>query len=263
MKPWGKILGVVFGLLFGGPLGALLGLVIGHGFDVGMRRVSRVAPRLRVQSAFFTTVFSVLGHLSKVDGRVNENEIRLAEAVMDRMGLPPLLREQAKALFRRGKEADFPLDETLRTFALECRHSPELIVIFLEVLLQSAYADGALHVEEERVLRRVCEHLGFPRHEFERLESMVRASFGAGASSHRAGAAQDAGLSAEQAYRILGCAPDASDAEVKKRYRLLMNQHHPDKLIAKGVPEEMVKLAAERTVEIRKAYEKLRAARGF
>lgn len=262
--PWGKILGAVFGLLFGGPLGALLGLAIGHAFDVGMRKVSQVAPRIRVQSAFFTTVFSVLGHLSKVDGRVNENEIRLAEAVMDRMGLPAPLRERAKTLFRRGKEADFPLDETLRTFAIECRRSPELIVIFLEVLLQSAYADGALHAEEDRVLRQVCERLGFPRHEFERLESMVRASFGAGASSsHRHGAARDAGLSVEQAYRVLGCAPDASDAEVKKRYRLLMNQHHPDKLVAKGVPEEMVKLAAERTVEIRKAYEKLRAARGF
>ncbi|MDR2876596.1 MAG: co-chaperone DjlA [Chromatiales bacterium] len=259
----GKVLGVIFGWLLGGPLGALLGLVVGHAFDAGMHKVSRAAPRVRVQSAFFTTVFSVLGHLAKVDGRVNENEIRLAEAVMDRMGLPPALRDEAKALFRRGKEPDFPLDETLRAFALECRHSPELIVIFLEVLLRSAYADGVMHTEEARVLRQVCERLGFPRQEFERLESMVRASFGADASSRRSGAAQNSDLSIEQAYRILGCTAQDSDAEVKKRYRVLINQHHPDKLIAKGVPEEMVKIASERTVEIRKAYEKLRKARGF
>ena len=260
MSFWGKILGGVFGFLLAGPIGAVVGVVIGHAFDAGLRGVTGAVPRARVQGAFFTAVFSVLGHLSKADGRVNENEIRMAEAVMDRMGLSGPLRSQAKDLFRLGKEPGFSLDETLDAFARASRHNRELTRIFLEVLLQSAYADGALHVEEQRILRRVCDRLHFPRREFERLEEMMRASLG-GASSQRRGGAQEMDLA--QAYRILGCAPDATDAEVKKQYRRLMNQHHPDKLVAKGLPEEMMKLAAERTVEIRKAYERLREARNF
>lgn len=260
MSVWGKVLGGVFGYLLAGPIGALIGVAIGHAFDRGLRGIAGVVPRARVQGAFFTAVFSVLGHLSKADGRVNENEIRLAEAVMERMGLPGPLREQAKALFRRGKEPDFSLDEALGAFARESRHSRELIRIFLEILLQAAYADGAMHPEEERILRQVCDRLGFPRREFELLETMMRASVGAGSSRRRAEAHE---MDLAQAYRILGCAPDATDAEVKKQYRRLLNQHHPDKLIAKGLPEELMKIAAERTVEIRKAYEKLRAARGF
>lgn len=109
MKVWGKILGGLFGFLLGGPLGALIGVAIGHAFDKGLRNVTGAIPRARAQGAFFTAVFSVLGHLSKADGRVNEDEIRMAEAVMDRMGLPAPLREHAKMLFRRGKEPGFSL----------------------------------------------------------------------------------------------------------------------------------------------------------
>lgn len=260
MKVWGKILGGLFGFLLGGPLGALIGVAIGHAFDKGLRNVTGAIPRARAQGAFFTAVFSVLGHLSKADGRVNEDEIRMAEAVMDRMGLPAPLREHAKMLFRRGKEPGFSLDAALADFARESRHSRELTRIFLEILLQSAYVDGDMNAAEARVLERVRERLDFPRHEFERLDAMMRAAVGGTSSRTQSGARE---MDLARAYQILGCNPDASDAEIKKRYRLLLSQHHPDKLVAKGLPEEMMKLAAERTVEIRQAYERLRDARGF
>ena len=65
------------------------------------------------------------------------------------------------------------------------------------------------------------------------------------------------------AYQVLGVAETASDAEVKKAYRRLMNQHHPDKLVAKGLPEEMMKLATEKTQEIKNAYEQIKIVRNF
>lgn len=260
MNAWGKILGGVFGYMLGGVIGALIGVAIGHAFDVGLRNVSRVVPRARAQGAFFTAVFSVLGHLSKADGRVNENEIRLAETLMDRMGLPGPLRARARDLFRAGKAPGFSLDQALDGLVRESRHNHDLMRIFLEVLLQSAYADGDLHREEERILRHVCERLGFSRREFEHLEAMLR---GPGAHSTHRGPVPRAEMDVAHAYRVLDCRPDATDAEIKKSYRRLLNQHHPDKLVARGLPKELTKVAEERTVEIRKAYERLREARGF
>ena len=70
-------------------------------------------------------------------------------------------------------------------------------------------------------------------------------------------------VSLQDAYLLLGISASVSNAEVKRAYRKLMSQHHPDKLIAKGLPEEMLKLATEKTQNIKAAYESICAARGM
>ena len=119
-----------------------------------------------------------------------------------------------------------------------------------------------MHPAERQVLLHVCDRLGVSRGEFEHLDSMVQAArryYGAGPGA----AAPSREDQLAQAYKVLDITPDASDAEVKRAYRRLINQHHPDKLVAKGLPEEMMKLAEQRTREIRQAYERIREARGF
>jgi len=115
-----------------------------------------------------------------------------------------------------------------------------------------------VHAEEARVLRYICDHLGISRQEYAQLEMLVQAA--RGFATGGAGAPSRDRLA--EAYQVLGVAREASDAEVKSAYRRLMNQHHPDKLVAKGLPEEMVALATEKTQEIKAAYETVRAARG-
>ena len=98
MTWWGKLFGGAFGFMLGGPLGALIGAALGHSFDKGLSSLptdeAGFAPgdRERVQTAFFTATFSVMGHVAKVDGRVSENEIALAQSVMAEMSLGPDLR---------------------------------------------------------------------------------------------------------------------------------------------------------------------------
>lgn len=266
MSWWGKLFGGTFGYMLGGPLGALIGAALGHNLDARLKEGASVAGgarlggRERTQTAFFTATFTVLGHISKADGRVSENEIRLAQAVMDQMQLNHRLRDLAKNLFRQGKAPDFVLDDVLDQFKRECRHRHALMRIFIEVLLQSAYADGVLHPAEQKLLLYICERLGFSRAEFERLAAMVRA----GREYHSAGpGAQRGAGDLTRAYQVLNVSEQATNDEIKKAYRRLMNQHHPDKLVAKGLPEEMMKLAAEKTHEIRAAYDEIRAARGF
>lgn len=267
MSWWGTLLGGTFGYLLGGPLGALLGAALGRRFDKGLQGLgdAGVAPgeQERVQTAFFTATFAVMGHLAKVDGQVSQQEIRLAEAVMARMNLDAELRRTAIRLFNEGKAADFDLDAVLDQFRRECHRRRHLLQMFVEIQLHACYADGAVHTEEARVLRHICERLGFSREEFAQLEALVRAAqgfAGAGAQGQRPGAAPSRDRLAN-AYKMLGVTRDAGDAEIKTAYRRLMNQHHPDKLVAKGLPEEMIALATERTQEIKAAYETVKAAR--
>lgn len=274
MNWWGKLLGGAFGFALGGPLGALLGAVLGHQFDKGLKAL-KVQMGLgdveRVQAAFFTATFAVMGRLAKADGRVSAHEIGFAETVMGHMALGPDQRKAAIELFRRGKDEDFDLEAVLDQLRSVSHYRHNLLRMFLEIQLQAAYADGALDGAEREFLLHVFERLGFSAAEFAHLDAMVRAARhfagaggggGAGAGAGWREAAPRRDLLAE-AYRVLDVAPEAADAEVKKAYRRLMNQHHPDKLVARGLPEEMMKLATENAQEIKAAYETVKQARGM
>jgi DnaJ like chaperone protein len=263
---WGKALGGAFGFMLGGPLGALMGIAFGHNFDKGLGSVMSdeslgQGHQERVQAAFFTATFSVMGHIAKADGKVTRDEIRLAQEVMQRMGLDGEMRESAKRLFNEGKSPHFPIDEVLEQFRKEIGRRSTLLQAFLEIQLQAAYADGRMDPAEERVLLHICQRLGVPESQFRRLEQMFQAGFGRATGGQRS--ATGDGLSLDDAYAILGVGPDSSNSEVKKAYRRLMSQHHPDKLVAKGLPEEMIRDATEKTRQIRAAYEKIKQSRGM
>jgi DnaJ like chaperone protein len=263
---WGKLLGGTFGYLLAGPLGALIGAALGHNFDKGLgaslRGQFEPGAQERVQTAFFTALFSVMGHLAKADGRVSEDEIALARNVMQRMNLNEMMRQTAMRLFSEGKQPDFVLDDVLNQFRVECHRRRNVMQMFVEILMHAAYADGNLHPAEHQVLEKVRLALGFSRQEYQHIEALVRNArhFGGGGFDREPPATGKASLS--EAYEILGVSKTASDAEVKKAYRRLMNQHHPDKLVSRGLPEEMIKLATEKTQEIKQAYELVKQSRG-
>ena len=274
MAWWGKVVGGALGFVLGGPIGALLGGVVGHKLDKGLAALQTEAAqagpgdRERVQTAFFTATFSVLGHMAKADGHVSPQEIALAEAVIRRMELTPETRAAAIALFNQGKADDFDLDGVLEQFRRECHRRATLLQMFIEIQIQAAYADGLAAPAEQRILQRIRDKLGIPEFIFSRLEHLARMRWEyaqGGARPGGAGAgwreAEPQGPTLEQAYELLGVSPQADEAEVKRAYRRLMSQHHPDKLVSKGLPEEMMKLAAQKTHEIRQAYELITAAR--
>ncbi|MDZ7786616.1 MAG: co-chaperone DjlA [Halofilum sp. (in: g-proteobacteria)] len=265
MSWWGKVVGGAFGFMVGGPLGALLGAALGHSFDRGLHGIpgaGGAARQERVQAAFFTATFSVMGHLAKADGRVSANEIGLAEAVMRQMNLNAEQRRAAIRLFNQGKAADFDLDGVVRQLRSECGRNTNLVQMFVEIQLQAAYADGRMDAPEERLMLHMCELLGFPEERFRLLERMLLGEHRA----HRqrgAGPPADQGLSLDDAYAILGVSRDASNDEVKKAYRRLMSQHHPDKLVSKGLPDEMIQMAKTKSQDISRAYEAIKNSRGI
>ncbi len=274
MRSWGgKLIVGLLGMLIGGPIGLAIGVLIGHFLDRGVERVQSFNPfrpyrpgeREEVQEALFSAVFSIMGHLAKADGRVSEQEIGQAEAIMTRMQLNDEQRRRAQEAFRQGKDDDFPLDRTVAEFRQRIRRRRHLVVVFLELLLQTALADGELHAEEERILFRVAAGLGVPESQFRQILNMVlaQARFGGAGAGAAGGAAGPARPSLGEAYQVLGVSEAASDQEVKKAYRRLMSEHHPDKLAARGVPDEMIRVSTEKTAEISKAYDMIKEARGM
>jgi len=276
MSWWGKIVGGGFGFLVGGPIGALLGAAVGHTFDRGLKGIEHGGAgggsgwrpgggnRERAQMAFFAATFAVMGRLAKVDGHVSQDEIKVAEALMRQMRFNEEQRKAAIRLFNEGKDPDFDLDGVLEQFRDECRRRPSLIQFFIEIQIEAAYADGEMTPEEEEVLLHVCHVLGFPVERFRLLERMLRGgqAYRGGAGGQRARPGGD-GMALADAYSILGVDRNATDAEVKKAYRRLMSQHHPDKLVSRGLPDEMIEKAKTKSQEISRAYETVRENRGM
>ena len=257
MAWWGTLIGGTLGFMFGGPLGALLGAAFGRNFDRGIKITDEhgafgAGQQERVQAAFFTATFSVMGHIAKADGKVTPEEISATESIMGQMQLNALQRKAAIKLFNEGKKDNFPLHDVLEQFRHECMRRRNLVQMFLEIQIATAMADGHIHATEKRILFIIGEQLGFDRAS---IEQLFRFS-GTGPSP---GGKRQAPVSS--AYQVLGIGKTASDAEVKKAYRRLMSQHHPDKLIAKGLPEEMIKLATEKTQKIKAAYEQIKESR--
>ena len=254
MAWWGTLLGGTLGFMFGGALGALLGAALGSNFDKGLKLTDSFAPgdQERVQAAFFTACFSIMGHIAKADGRVSQQEIEAARHIMSQMQLNEEQREAAIRLFNEGKQAGFPFDEVLAEFKRECQRRHNLLQMFIEIQLATAMADGELHANERRLIKHMADSLGFSAHE---IEHLIKLATGA---THQH---QRQGMSLDEAYAMLDIDKTASDADVKKAYRRLMSQHHPDKLVAKGLPEEMIQDATAKTQQIRKAYEQVQASR--
>lgn len=266
---WGKVVGGTFGFMLGGPLGAMLGMALGHHLDydfkgVGSDRLTSQADMDRIQAAFFTATFSIMGHLAKADGRVSKNEIEMAKRVMSQMQLNKEQRKVAINLFNEGKQPDFAIDNVLHQFRKETHRRTNLIQMFLEVQVYAAFADGLLHDKEEKLLKHIFSTLGFSYFDYEQIAGRVQAEMHSGHHYHRQrSTATSSPMSDRDAYAILGISQNSTDKELKKAYRRLMNQHHPDKLIAKGMPEEMFKIATEKTHRIRAAYDQIKKKRGL
>ncbi|MEB6334922.1 co-chaperone DjlA [Serratia sp. JUb9] len=274
MQYWGKLLGVIVAVWAGaGFWGVVLGLIIGHMIDTARnnkRSRGFFAGQQTRQTLFFRTTFQVMGHLTKSKGRVTEADIQVASLFMDRMQLHGESRTAAQQAFREGKESHFPLRETLQQFRSICFGRFDLIRMFLEIQIQAAFADGSLHPNERQVLYVIAEELGISRAQFDQFLRMMEGGqqFGGGYQqqggySHGGYQQAQRGPTLEDACKVLGVNSSDDAATIKRAYRKLMSEHHPDKLVAKGLPPEMMEMAKQKAQEIQSAYDLIKREKGF
>ena len=266
MKWMGKVTGGLLGALAMGPIGAVLGVLLGHQFDVQDEAPVEALTADELSALgerFFRATFRVMGHLAKADGRVSEQEISAARAVMAELRLDGAQVHDAIACFSAGKQADFDFPGELAALARACRGRPDLTRIFFEIQVRAALAGNNLEGPVRLVMSRVAAALGISAFESAHIETVLRIQRGAFRAAAAPGPSPYRDGALEGAYRVLESTPAASDEEVEKAYRRQLQRHHPDKLKANGLPESMMAHAKQRTQQIIEAWELIRARRGL
>jgi DnaJ like chaperone protein len=265
----GKLIGALLGfILTRRPMGVLLGLILGHLYDQYVAR-GRAGPGVdpaTVRATFFRAAFTVMGHVAKSDGRVSEQDIAAARRIFRQFNLGEADTRAAMEFFTLGKQPGFGAEAMLSELAEACRGRPDVLRMFLEIQMRAALLGDGLQGITRETLIGVASALGIGALEFAHLEALLRFQAYAGAYGPGAGPRTAPGggqSSLEEAYEILGVAPTASDAEVKRAYRKLMSENHPDKLVARGLPESMLEVAKQKTQAIQSAWERVREARGM
>lgn len=246
----GLVLRGFSGLVWGG----LIGFVVSRVFRALLLRGLR-----SIQSSYIESTFAVVGAICKADGVVTRDEIEFAEGLFTKFHLSPDQRKLAKEAFARGKSAEFDLEAEVDKFGHTVRHNHALIQFFLQIQLLAATADGEIHPQEQEMVVRIARRLGLSEREVAQLEAMLRSA----TRGPNMGERPPQKRQIEDAYAVLGVSEDAPSDEVKRAYKKLIIEHHPDKLAAKGLPENMREFAEERAREINAAYDLIRKARGF
>jgi DnaJ like chaperone protein len=233
MSVWGKVSGAAAGLFVGGPIGALVGAMAGHFFldrdsDPGV--------------TFTIAIIALAGKMARADGVVTEEEFEVFQRVFR---VPPEEEANVRRIFNLARQDVAGFEHYAGQIAQLFMGNPAMLEDILDGLFEIAKADGVLHPGEAQFLERVADIFGFAPNEFRRIRA-----------SHFAPELTDP-------YVILGVSYVADDDELKQTYRRLVRENHPDSLMARGVPEEFIKLANDKLAAINGAFEKIQSERGL
>ena len=255
-----KFIGIVAGYILFGWFGAIFGLLTGSVIDrmraYGAGAMNPLQNALR-QAVFLETVFISMGKLAKVDGHVTQNEINHVEQFMNKLGMSPEHRLQAITWFKQGANLEFDIGPTYNRFMAVCGNTRNLKQVLLAYLIVMAMADGVFHPAEEVLLTNIAARLGYSQATFRQMLDMVLNQ------SHFSSSGASPESELDNAYKALGVTKDSSDQEIKRAYRKLMSQYHPDKLMGQGVPPDMIAMATEQAKEIQLAHDLIKKFRNL
>lgn len=246
----GKIVGGAIGFALAGPLGAVAGATFGHAFDKEEERYlegggAYLSDGENEQLIFFVAAFSMLAKLAGADGRISEEEIRSIEEFMDRdLRLDREGRDAAIRIFQSAKDSPQTFQAFASQFYQQFHDKPQLLEMMIDILLRVSVADGALSREEEELILSAVNIFRFSDSAFHKIKSKY---------------VDDR----DKWYAVLGCERNDSVEVIKKQYRKLVHEYHPDKIAAKGLPDEFIQLASEKFREIQEAYDIIKKERGF
>jgi DnaJ like chaperone protein len=246
----GKVIGGTLGFAIGGPLGAIAGAAFGHAFDrtgetYGVGEPDRTLTDERAQFTFFVATFSMLAKLAKADGRISKDEVdSINRFMLDDLNLNPQSRMVAMNIFNAAVNSRESFEDFAAQFYGQFHGQPQILELLIDILLRVSVADGDMSVSEEKLILSAVRIFNFSDPAYQTLKSRYVQAF-------------------EKYYAILQSTKQDSDDHIKKQYRKLAKEYHPDKIISKGLPEEFNQLAHDKFREIQEAYEIIKKERGI
>lgn len=266
---FGKIFGIIVGFILFTPLlgigwmGPIIGLIVGHRLDQHINNIKKKIfnnnseYNRTTKNNILKITFSVMGHIAKSDGTVLESDIIAARKIMNRMGLDPQARKEAINCYNTGKLSSFDLQKNINDILNYCRYQPGLIQTFVDIQVETASLEGLISARKKYILQQIFHQTGYsPMYTWNR-------NYQRNYNRHANQNNFNQGVSIDESYKILGISPQISDKELKLAYRRLMSQNHPDKLISKGLPDAMIKIANEKTQKIKAAYNRIKQIRNI
>ena len=247
MSIWGKLIGGAAGFAVGGPIGLVVGLAAGHFVDRLSRRgtgaTGTEADAIGAKrAAFAIALIALCAKMAKADGEVTRDEVNVFKRLFR---VPEEEAAQVGKIFDQARRETTGFEPYAEQIAQLFAQNPAVREELLGALFRIAMADGHMHAKEQSYLRRVAEIFGFDELAFERI-----------LASHM-------GSSDSDPYEILGLSREARNDEIKAAYRALIRENHPDRLVAQGMPEEMVAVANDKMAAINDAYDRVARLRGI
>ena len=243
----GKIVGGTLGFALGGPLGAIAGAALGHTFDATDNQYprARLSYHEKAQMTFFVATFSMLAKVAQADGRISPEEIHAVEDFMaNELNLTLESKRFAVEIFETAMNSPMAFQDFAGQFYHQFHNQPRLLDLMIDVLLRLSVADGALSDSEEKLISSAARIFRFSEQKYNELKARYAPDF-------------------EKYYAILGIHSRASDDEIKRQYRKLVKEYHPDTIASKGLPEEFNKFANDKFREIQNAYDAVKQERGL
>lgn len=248
----GKMVGGTIGFALGGPLGAIAGAALGHLMDADTGEQQQVLPGSgqmadhdRAQLTFFVAAFSMLAKLARVDGKVTEEEVNsIRKFMVEDLRLNAESRQMGEKIFNTALRAPQTFEQFADQFYQQFHDRPELLELMIDILLRVSVADGKMDKSEEALIESAVRKFRIPDSDYQSMKSRYVSV-------------------AEKYYSVLGCSPSDDNETIKKQYRKLARDYHPDAIASKGLPEEFVNFANDKFREIQEAYEAIQKERGI
>ena len=238
MNIWGKVIGGAAGFAIGGPIGALLGAVAGHAIDTKILP-SYISSDQNYKSIVFTAgVIALSAKMAKADGKVTKEEILTFRKLVQ---IPKDNINQVSKLWELAKETTDGYELYAKQIYTLFRNQPEILEKILDILFEIAKSDGNIDLTECNYLKNVSSIFNFDDIIFEKLLALHNPE--------------------NNSFEILGVKISDSLEDIKKKWKEMVKNNHPDKLVGQGMPIEFIESANQKLVIINSAYEEIKKLR--
>jgi len=238
MNIWGKVIGGAAGFAIGGPIGALLGAVAGHAIDTKILP-AYISNDENYKSIVFTAgVIALSAKMAKADGKVTKEEILTFRKLVQ---IPKDDISQVSKLWELAKETTDGYELYAKQIYSLFRNQPEILERILDILFEIAKSDGNIDATELNYLKNVSNIFNFDEIIFEKLLALHNPE--------------------NNSFEILGVQISDTFEDIQKKWKEMVKNNHPDKLVGQGMPIEFIESANQKLAIINSAFEEIKSLR--